>query len=74
MGLMKIATYFRRCGDDVRFYKGDLRLFAAHLLCEEFYAEVNEIKLGKYFHKLTEYIKTGKYSHLDEIPDFRNSE
>lgn len=74
MGLMKIATYFRRCGDDVRFYKGDLRLFAAHLLCKEFYAEVNEIKLGKYFHKLTEYIKTGKYSHLDEIPDFRNSE
>ena len=34
MGLMKIATYYRRCKDDVRFYKGDLRTFAAQLLCE----------------------------------------
>ena len=24
MGLMKIATYYRMCGDDVRFFKGDL--------------------------------------------------
>lgn len=24
MGLMKIATYFRRCGDDVRFFKDAL--------------------------------------------------
>ena len=28
MGLMKIATYFRRCDDDVRFFKGDLKDFA----------------------------------------------
>lgn len=25
MGLMKIATYYRRCNDDVRFFKGDLK-------------------------------------------------
>ena len=37
MGLMKIATYYRRCNDDVRFFKGDLKKFAAQLLCEEFY-------------------------------------
>ena len=24
MGLMKIATYYRMVGDDVRFYKGDM--------------------------------------------------
>lgn len=74
IGLMKIATYFRRCGDDVRFFKGDLRHFAAHLLCEEFYSKANNVQLGKYFQKLTDYIKTGKYSHLDEIPNFRDSE
>lgn len=74
MGLMKLATYFRRCDDDVRFFKGDLKVFAAQLLCEEFYSEVNDISLGRYFPKLTEYIKTGKYSHLDEIPGFRESE
>ena len=74
MGLMKIATYFRRCEDDVRFFKGDLRYFAAHLLCEDFYSEICNIQLGKYFKKLTDYIKTGKYSHLDEIPNFRGTE
>ena len=74
MGLMKIATYFRRCGDDVRFFKGDLRLFAARILCEEFYQQVDDASLGKHFPKLTNYIKTGKYTHLDTIPNFRNSE
>lgn len=74
MGLMKIATYYRRCNDDVRFFKGDLKNFAAQLLCEEFFLEIGEPSLGKYFSKLTEYIKVGKYSSLDAIPDFRGSE
>ena len=60
MGLMKIATYFRRCGDDVRFFKGDLKKFAAQLLCEEFYQEVKEPRLGKYFPRLIENIRSGK--------------
>ena len=25
MGLMKLATYYRRLGDDVTFFKGDLK-------------------------------------------------
>ena len=62
MGLMKIATYYRKCNDDVRFFKGDLKKFAAQLLCEEFCAETREPSLRKYFSKLTEYIKIGKYS------------
>lgn len=74
MGLMKLATYFRRCGDDVRFFKGDLRMFAARILCEEFYEEVNDTSLGRHFPKLIEFIKTGKYAFLDEIPHFRESE
>ena len=74
MGLMKIATYYRRCHDDVRFFKGDLKMFSARLLCEEFFKEIQDASLGKYFTKLTEYIKTGKYISLDTIPNFRNSE
>ena len=74
MGLMKIATYYRRCNDDVRFFKGDLKKFAAQLLCEEFYQEVKNPLLGKYFPKLVEFIKAGKYASLDGIPDFRNSD
>ena len=74
MGLMKIATYYRKCNDDVRFFKGDLKKFAAQLLCEEFCAETREPSLRKYFSKLSEYIKIGKYSYLDIIPDLRGSE
>ena len=74
MGLMKIATYFRRCGDDVRFFKGDLKIFAAQLLCEMFFEEADKKILGRYFSKIREFIKTGKYSFLDTIPNFRESE
>lgn len=74
MGLMKIATYYRRCQDDVRFFKGNLKEFAARLLCEEFYDDVQNPALGKYFSKLIEYVKTGKYVALDVIPGFRDSE
>ena len=74
MGLMKIATYYRRCNDDVRFFKGDLKKFAAQLLCEEFCSKIGEPSLRKLFPKLAEFIKIGKYSSLDAIPDFRGSE
>lgn len=30
IGLMKLATYFRLRGDDVVFYKGDLKEFVFH--------------------------------------------
>jgi len=74
MGLMKIATYYRRCNDDVRFFKGDLKVFAAQLLCEDFYANIEKPVFGKYYSKMMEFIKTGKYAFLDAIPDFRNTD
>ena len=74
MGLMKIATYFRRCGDDVRFFKGDLRDYAARLLCEEFYENNKDYKLGKYFPNMISYIRTGKTTHLEVIPHFLGTE
>lgn len=74
MGLMKIATYFRRCGDDVRFFKGDLREFAARLLCEEFYENNKDFRLGKYFLNMTSYIRTGKQAYLEVIPNFVGTE
>lgn len=74
MGLMKLATYYRRRGDDVRFFKGDLKLFASRLLCEEFLAEVGDSKLGKQVPKFIEYIKTGKIASLNTIKNFRGSQ
>lgn len=69
MGLMKIASYYRRCGDDVRFFKGDLKDFAARLLCEEFYDEFRDVRLGKYFTVLMQYVRTGKADLLNIVED-----
>jgi hypothetical protein len=74
MGIMKLATYYRKKGDDVRFFKGDLNVFAARLLCEEFLAAANDPKLSKYVPSIIEHIRTGKRAILDAIPDFKNSE
>ena len=70
MGLMKLATYFRERGDDVRFFKGDLKDYAAKLLCEEFFHEVQCVPLAKYESKIFQFIKTGQFIHLESIPDF----
>jgi len=74
MGLMKLATYYRERGDDVRFFKGNLKDFAAILLCEEYLLEIKTPEQAKHEPKLFEYIKTGKYAPIEAIPDFRGSD
>lgn len=78
LGLMKISRYFRQiCGDDVRFFKGDLKNFAAQLLIEEFFNETDDFQstalFGRYSDSLVNFTKTGKYSYLDNIPNLRGS-
>ena len=72
MGLMKLATYFRNRGDDVRFFKGDLQDLAVELLFEEFWQEAYDLKLGEYTDIMRKYIKDGKLGQLDNIPDFES--
>lgn len=81
--LMKLATYFRSCcGDDVRFFKGNLKQFAAQLLLEEFFnGEVDNRnlfaptenlaaqKFWRYENDLLKFIMTGKNSWLESIAD-----
>lgn len=74
MGLMKIATYFRRCGDDVRFFKGELRDLAASLLCEEYLNEINIHRIKRYYPYLLKFIKDGHLNDLEIIPDFIGTE
>ena len=74
MPLMKLATYYRRCGDDVRFFKGDLRDFAAQLLCEKLYRKLNDDDLARHFDTVKKYIKIGRVSILEDIPDFQDNE
>ena len=74
MGLMKLATYFRNRGDDVRFFKGDLRDLAVELIFEEFWAKTYDIGLGEYTLQMRQHIKTGKLAPLNEIPDFTHGQ
>ena len=74
MGLMKLSTYYRKQGDDVRFFKGDLKDFAAQLLCEEFLERAGDPKLGKHVHKFIEHIKRGNFAPIDSITNFRDTD
>ena len=70
MGLMKISTFYKQRGDHVRFYKGDLNLFAASLLCEELirllFGVSPEMKWRRFIPELTAYIRYGKTADLPE--------
>ena len=77
MSLMKISTYYRHeCKDDVRFFKGDLKDFAAQLLYEELYVKIQKDRpqWKMYFNEITALIKGGRYSVLDKVPDWRGTE
>jgi hypothetical protein len=83
MGLMKLSTYYRGRGDDVRFYKGDLKTFAAKLLFEEYFEAIKASKgTGENTSKVIynfiakhgatvfiEYIKTSKQAPIQKVAD-----
>lgn len=78
MGLMKIATYYRQHGDDVRFYKGDMKLLAVELICEDL---INHLEIlypdtfwKDYYPIFFDFIKLGKYSILDANAIFDNED
>jgi hypothetical protein len=81
MGLMKIATYYRCRGDNVRFFKGDLKFLSAQLLFEEYFEKIDIINssVDKIVHSfiskqgssnIIEFIKTGKHAPLSMIADY----
>jgi len=78
MGLMKISTYFKNLGDDVRFFKGDLHNFVAELLCEDLLKILKAIKpkvlWTKYTPNLIRYIRFGKTNEIPDTKDFSNSD
>lgn len=70
MSLMKLATYFRMNGDDVRFYKGNLNDFAAELICEDLINNLNicypEIFWKIYYPNFLKFIRNGKYDVFED--------
>lgn len=76
MGLMKLATYFRMVGDDVRFYKGDMQSLAAELICEDLIDYLSivfpDIFWKEHYPTLFEFIKIGKYAILESDSVFND--
>ncbi len=70
MGLMKISSYYKQRGDNVRFYKGDLQQLAASLLCEELirllFGVSANMKWRRFIPTLTTYIRYGKTADIPE--------
>ena len=70
MGLMKIATYFRDSGDDVRFFKGDMQDLAIDLDVEDLLESLLQmnprVKWRKYKQTLIQYFRRGRIAILDE--------
>ena len=77
IGLMKLATYFRNRGDEVVFFKGDLKHFVIEritLKCiEECKGLAPEINWDAYFSSIYNYIRTRKLSLLEDV-DFSSSQ
>jgi hypothetical protein len=67
LGLLKLATYFRRRGAEVRFFKGGLHDLAVDLLFEEFWQISYDKSLGEYTDRFRRYIKTGKRDVLANV-------
>jgi hypothetical protein len=71
IGLMKLATYHRMLGDNVMFYKGDLKGFIINEICEELIIKLSNIdnSVNWLNHKklLKEFIKTGRKEYFKEL-------
>jgi len=71
MGLMKIATYHRMLGDDVQFYKGDLKDFVINAIAEQAITKLRNIDDSvtwcEYKPVVVAYIKTKRSEVINEI-------
>lgn len=71
IGLMKLATYHRRLGDNVVFYKGDFKEFILNEIYDELINKLgdidNSVAWKKYKKSLIDFIKTAKKEYFEEL-------
>ncbi|MCL2061341.1 MAG: cobalamin-binding domain-containing protein [Firmicutes bacterium] len=65
MGLMKLSTFYKKLGYEVRFFKGDLRKFGISLFSNEFILKNPELEYRK--DEIGKYLSMGRKSQLDQI-------
>lgn len=77
MGLMKLSTYYKRLGDHVTFFKGnliDLVLDDTYqMLKEQLYAVSRDIVWELYKPQICQYLKKGDKTALDDVPQYPNN-
>ena len=71
IGLMKLATYFKLRGDDVVFYKGDLKEFVIRQITDECVEKLNQLDSSIQWRlradKIAQYIKYRRQTDLERI-------
>lgn len=71
MGLMKIATYHRMLGDDVQFYKGDLKDFVINKIADQAINKLGNIDDSVVWYEqrptIVSYIKTKRTEVFEEL-------
>lgn len=71
IGLMKLATYFKSRGDNVVFYKGEIKDFILERIVEKCIAKLTEecpyVNWRLKHDNILSFIKTRKRTHLDEL-------
>lgn len=77
MGIMKISTYYKKMGDHVTFFKGDLNELVLRdtfeRLTKQLYANDDSICWEKYHEPICLYLKKGSVKYLAEVPGFQNN-
>jgi hypothetical protein len=75
MGLMKLSTYYKNMGDNVRFFKGDLLDLVSQLLCEDLFKILRGSYPERQYVKYTpDFIKYIRYGKTADIPDILSSD
>jgi hypothetical protein len=73
LGLMKLSTYYKKLGDNVQFYKGDLKEFILNNIYKELEKKLNYIDDTAdwfiYKKDILQFIKTDRKKLLEEILD-----
>ena len=72
MGLMKLSTYYKNCGDHVTFFKGNLKDLVLNdtyeMLKAQLYANDDSVFWELYKPQICEYLKKGTVESLDDVP------
>lgn len=72
IALMKLSTYHKSLGDEVLFYKGDIKLFIIGRIADQCIDQLHNLVPNYYWHSkrdvIINYIRTRKIEWLDKIP------